>query len=102
MLEPRTPIARLVAVVLAALVIVGACASTTSPSGSPAAFAPPSAQALTASQSPTPSPTPRAAFVTTADATFGLFSHGDTVVMVGGPTGTDAKSLLTAIIKANA
>jgi len=44
----------------------------------------------------------RVAFVTTADATFGLFSHGDTVVMVGGPTGTDAKSLLTAIIKANA
>jgi hypothetical protein len=44
----------------------------------------------------------RVAFVTTADATFGLFSHGDTVVMVGGPTGTDAKSVLTAIIKANA
>jgi hypothetical protein len=100
MLEPRTRIACLVAVVLAALVIVGACASTTSPSGSPAAAAPPSAQPSTAS--PTPSPTPRAAFVTTADATFGLFSHGDTVVMVGGPTGTDAKSLLTAIIKANA
>jgi hypothetical protein len=43
----------------------------------------------------------RVAFVTTADATFGLVSHGDTIVMVGGPTGTDAKSLLTAVIKAN-
>jgi len=197
MLEPGTRIARPVVCALAALVIVGACASTTSPSGSPAASAPPSAQPSTTPVPPTPSPTPgpiaaikigdpyalvdnpknkslsgdlafsfdvagkrvdstlkgreirqdgklvglvlvvefgdlrmtpaifeaaahgaadsakgelsfstilgqRVAFVTTADATFGLFSHGDTVVMVGGPTGTDAESLLTAIIKANA
>ena len=44
----------------------------------------------------------RVAFVTTTDATFGLVSHGDTIVMVGGPTGTDAKALLTSVIQANA
>jgi hypothetical protein len=43
----------------------------------------------------------RVAFVTTTGASFALVSHGDAIVMVGGPTGTDAKALLTAVIKAN-
>jgi hypothetical protein len=58
-------------------VIVGACASTTSPSGSPAAFAPPSAQPSTASQSPTPSPTPRAV---------AAIKIGDPYLLIDNPT----------------
>ena len=196
MVESRSRIARLVAGALLALLIVGGCTNSTSPTGSMASSATPSARPST-SLPPLASPTPRAvaslkigdpfvlvdnpknrsltetfsfsfdvdgkrvesamsgreirqdgklvglvlllefgdlkmtpaifdaaahgaadsaktqiafstilgkrvAFVTTTDATFGLVSHGDTIVMVGGPTGTDAKSLLTAIIKANA
>jgi hypothetical protein len=41
------------------------------------------------------------AFVTSTTATFGLYPRGDSVLMVGGPKGTDAKTLLTSVIKAN-
>jgi hypothetical protein len=41
------------------------------------------------------------AIVTTKDATFGMYALHDVIVLVGGPTGTDAETLLTAVIKAN-
>ena len=41
------------------------------------------------------------AIVTTKDATFGMYALGDEIVLVGGPIGTDAETLLTAVIKAN-
>jgi hypothetical protein len=43
----------------------------------------------------------RVAFVTTKDSTFGMYGLGDAIVMVGGPTGTDARTLLTSVITAN-
>jgi hypothetical protein len=43
----------------------------------------------------------RVAFITSTTAAFGLYSRGDSILMVGGPTGTDAKTLLTSVIKAN-
>jgi hypothetical protein len=43
----------------------------------------------------------RVAFVTSSNATFGLYARGDSILMVGGPTGTDAKALLTSVIKEN-
>jgi hypothetical protein len=43
----------------------------------------------------------RVAFVTTKDAIFGMYILDDEIVLVGGPTGTDAKTLLTSVIKAN-
>jgi hypothetical protein len=42
-----------------------------------------------------------AAIVTTKDATFGMYALNDEIVLVGGPIGTDAETLLTAVIKAN-
>ena len=42
-----------------------------------------------------------AAIVTTKDATFGMYALHDVIVLVGGPTGTDAETLLTAVIQAN-
>jgi hypothetical protein len=41
------------------------------------------------------------AIVTTKDATFGMYALHDEIVLVGGPIGTDAETLLTAVIKAN-
>jgi hypothetical protein len=41
------------------------------------------------------------AIVTTKDATFGMYALHDVIVLVGGPAGTDAEALLTAVIKAN-
>ena len=41
------------------------------------------------------------AIVSTKDATFGMYALHDVIVLVGGPTGTDAETLLTAVIKAN-
>jgi hypothetical protein len=43
----------------------------------------------------------RVAFVTTKDSTFGMYGLGDAILMVGGPTGTDARTLLTSVITAN-
>jgi hypothetical protein len=43
----------------------------------------------------------RVAFITSKTATFGLYPRGDSILMVGGPNGTDAKTLLTSVIKAN-
>lgn len=43
----------------------------------------------------------RVAIVTSKDATFGMYALHDQIVLVGGPTGTDAPTLLTAVIKAN-
>jgi hypothetical protein len=43
----------------------------------------------------------RVAFVTATGASYGLYARGDSILMVGGPTGTDAKALLTSVIKAN-
>ena len=43
----------------------------------------------------------RVAFVTTKDSTFGMYGLGDAILMVGGPTGTDARALLTSVITAN-
>jgi hypothetical protein len=40
------------------------------------------------------------AIVTTKDATFGMYALHDEIVLVGGPIGTDAETLLTAVIKA--
>jgi hypothetical protein len=41
------------------------------------------------------------AIVATKDATFGMYALHDEIVLVGGPIGTDAETLLTAVIKAN-
>jgi hypothetical protein len=41
------------------------------------------------------------AIVGTKDATFGMYALHDEIVLVGGPIGTDAETLLTAVIKAN-
>ena len=41
------------------------------------------------------------AIVSTKDATFGMYALHDVIVLVGGPTGIDAETLLTAVIKAN-
>jgi hypothetical protein len=41
------------------------------------------------------------AIVTTKDATFGMYALHDEIVLAGGPIGTDAETLLTAVIKAN-
>jgi len=41
------------------------------------------------------------AIVTTKDSTFGMYALHDEIVLVGGPIGTDAETLLTAVIKAN-
>jgi hypothetical protein len=43
----------------------------------------------------------RVAFVTTKGAIFGMYILDDEIVLVGGPTGTDAKTLLTSVVKAN-
>jgi hypothetical protein len=43
----------------------------------------------------------RVAFVTTKDAIFGMYILADKIVLVGGPTGTEAKTLITSVIKAN-
>ena len=43
----------------------------------------------------------RVAIVTSKDSTFGMYALRDEIVLVGGPTGTDAVTLLTAVIKAN-
>jgi hypothetical protein len=43
----------------------------------------------------------RVAIVTSKDSTFGMYALHDEIVLVGGPTGTDAVTLLTAVIKAN-
>jgi hypothetical protein len=43
----------------------------------------------------------RVAFVTATGASYGLYARGDSILMVGGPTGTDAKTLLTSVINAN-
>ena len=42
-----------------------------------------------------------AAIVTSKDSTFGMYALHDEIVLVGGPTGTDVPTLLTAVIKAN-
>jgi hypothetical protein len=43
----------------------------------------------------------RVAIITSKDAIFGMYALHDEIVLVGGPTGTDAQTLLTAVIKAN-
>jgi hypothetical protein len=43
----------------------------------------------------------RVAFVTSTGASYGLYARGDSILMVGGPTGTDARTLLTSVIEAN-
>ena len=43
----------------------------------------------------------RVAIVTSKASTFGMYALRDEIVLVGGPTGTDAVTLLTAVIKAN-
>lgn len=43
----------------------------------------------------------RVAFVTTTKFTFGLYTLGDAIVMVGATKSADTKALLTSVIKAN-
>lgn len=43
----------------------------------------------------------RVAIVTSKTSTFGMYALHDQIVLVGGPTGTDAATLLTSVIKAN-